>query len=306
MNLKFDIIGDVHGHADKLIKLLITLGYQQQNGVWSHPSRILLSVGDLIDRGPQQREVIDILKPMQQAGKAIVIMGNHEFNAVSWWRTDENGQPLRPHSEKNYRQHEAFLLAADADKAWYNDTMAWFETLPVLFENDDICCVHAAWDTDNITCLKTLLNADMTFKPHQWAQANTKGHPLYEAVEYCLKGPDIALPRNKTFVDGGNVTRHKMRLKWWNINASSTYQSSSVSVPNPHLLPDDPLPAKAINNELPDKPVFFGHYWMTGKPHLLSDKIVCLDWSVVIKDGHLVAYSYDGESTLDTQKLTWV
>ncbi len=34
----FDIIGDVHGQAGKLLGLLEILGYRQIDGVWSHPA----------------------------------------------------------------------------------------------------------------------------------------------------------------------------------------------------------------------------------------------------------------------------
>ena len=40
------------------------------------------------------------------------------------------------------------------------------------------------------------------------------------------------------------------------------------------------------------KPVFIGHYWLTGeKPELLAPNVACLDWSVA-KGGFLCAYSF--------------
>jgi hypothetical protein len=45
------------------------------------------------------------------------------------------------------------------------------------------------------------------------------------------------------------------------------------------------------------KPVFFGHYWMTGQPVLQSGSAACVDYSAA-KEGPLVAYQWDGESTL--------
>jgi len=53
------------------------------------------------------------------------------------------------------------------------------------------------------------------------------------------------------------------------------------------------------------KPVFVGHYWLTGTPELLSNKVACVDYSVA-KGGKLVAYRWDGEPTLDERKLHWV
>ncbi|WP_100657001.1 metallophosphoesterase [Alteromonas flava] len=301
----FDIIGDIHGHADKLVQLLRKLGYSKSGEVWSHPERTLISVGDLVDRGPQQREVTDILKPMALSGNAIVLMGNHEFNAVSWALEDNEGNYLRPHTEKNYHQHRQFLEQADPESAWYNETIDWFKTLPLMFEHEAFCCIHAAWDKKNIGYLKTNLSNELTLHPHQWQQANDTSHELYEAIEYCLKGPEIPLPDGHTFKDTAHVTRNKMRLAWWQVDENATYQSTAVSVPEPHLLPEIPLPTSVLECSPPEKPVFFGHYWMRGTPKLLSPSVACLDWSVVKADGHMVGYRFDGEATLEPSKLVW-
>jgi len=73
----YDIIGDVHGHADRLEKLLIKLGYKNLKGVYEHPSRQCIFLGDLIDRGPQIRASLQIIKSMCASGNALAIMGNH-------------------------------------------------------------------------------------------------------------------------------------------------------------------------------------------------------------------------------------
>ena len=56
----YDIIGDIHGHAAELKSLLTRMDYKETNGVWQHPSRKAIFVGDLIDRGPAIREVLHI------------------------------------------------------------------------------------------------------------------------------------------------------------------------------------------------------------------------------------------------------
>ena len=50
----YDVIGDVHGHAQKLEGLLDVMGYAEVHGVWQHPSRQAVFIGDLVDRGPEQ------------------------------------------------------------------------------------------------------------------------------------------------------------------------------------------------------------------------------------------------------------
>ena len=100
----YDIIGDVHGHAAKLEGLLSQLGYKIQDDVWFHESRSVVFLGDLVDYGPQQLETVAIVRRMQKAGTAQVIMGNHEFNAIAWF----NG--WREKNQKNYEQHQKSRL----------------------------------------------------------------------------------------------------------------------------------------------------------------------------------------------------
>ena len=113
----YDIIGDIHGHAGPLKRLLDRLGYVESAGVWRHPSRRALFLGDYIDRGPEQVEVVRIVRAMVDAGEALAIMGNHEFNAVAWATPDPHqaGAYLRPHSAKNRHQHRAFLDQVEED-----------------------------------------------------------------------------------------------------------------------------------------------------------------------------------------------
>ena len=44
-------------------------------------------------------------------------------------------------------------------------------------------------------------------------------------------------------------------------------------------------------------PIFVGHYWMQGKPQILSTKVACLDYSAA-STGPLVAYRWHGETEL--------
>ncbi|MFM7107886.1 MAG: metallophosphoesterase, partial [Planctomycetaceae bacterium] len=64
----YDLIGDVHGHADALRALLQSLGYARRQGVFVHPDRRVIFLGDFIDRGPAIRETLEIVRPMVEAG----------------------------------------------------------------------------------------------------------------------------------------------------------------------------------------------------------------------------------------------
>lgn len=151
----FDVIGDVHGHAAELTILFKRMGYQETNGVLRHPEgRRVVFLGDFIDRGPEIRRTLEIVRGMVEAGSALAVMGNHELNALHYTMPDpvlreEDGGPkwLRSHSESHRRQFEETVrqLGADLD-VW----LAWIRTLPVWMKTFDsegveLRFVHAAW-----------------------------------------------------------------------------------------------------------------------------------------------------------------
>ncbi len=84
----FDIIGDVHGCFDELTALLAELGYEEvDGGVWQHPAgRKLIFVGDLVDRGPQTPECLQLVMQCVKAETALCVPGNHDvkFMRAMW------------------------------------------------------------------------------------------------------------------------------------------------------------------------------------------------------------------------------
>lgn len=82
----FDIIGDVHGCLDELKMLLKTLGYkpQAQGGMTPPEGRRLLFVGDLIDRGPRNVDVLRFVTRLIADGVARSVLGNHDDKARRW------------------------------------------------------------------------------------------------------------------------------------------------------------------------------------------------------------------------------
>ena len=79
----FDIIGDVHGCASELTELLGTLGYVEQEGLWSHPDgRRAVFLGDLVDRGPRIPEVLRLVMRMVETGHALAVPGNHDVKLM--------------------------------------------------------------------------------------------------------------------------------------------------------------------------------------------------------------------------------
>ena len=108
----YDLIGDIHGHSEPLVELLEKLDYRLDDGVYRHPERKVIFLGDFIDRGPNQRGVLDIVRPMIDEGAALSVMGNHEFNAIAYFTEDPDvrGRYLRNHSERNSHRHKIWRM----------------------------------------------------------------------------------------------------------------------------------------------------------------------------------------------------
>lgn len=70
------VIGDIHGRADLLNALLEKLRFDAEK---RGGRRILVYLGDYVDRGPDSRGVIDtILRPLGTAFEVEALLGNHE------------------------------------------------------------------------------------------------------------------------------------------------------------------------------------------------------------------------------------
>lgn len=76
----YDIIGDVHGCHAELQALLTRLGYAWgADGLPRHPEgRVVVFVGDLVDRGPASDAVLTLAMRMCEQGAALAVVGNHD------------------------------------------------------------------------------------------------------------------------------------------------------------------------------------------------------------------------------------
>src|SRR5260370_31091661 len=139
----YDLIGAIHGNADELVQLLEILGYRKAQGAYQQPERQVIFLGDFIDRGPQVRQVLEIVQPMIEVGKAVAVMGNHELNALAYHTEDLEapGEFLRRHNDKNMNQHCVTVKQLNPDEL--ASCLKWFRRLPMWLDLDVLRVVHA-------------------------------------------------------------------------------------------------------------------------------------------------------------------
>ena len=79
------VLGDIHGDFDNMIAMLRNNGILDSRNRWRNTWDKVISVGDLIGRGHQDRRVLEFVYEQQQArpGQWIQLLGNHEIMQVS-------------------------------------------------------------------------------------------------------------------------------------------------------------------------------------------------------------------------------
>jgi len=327
MKQKYDLIGDIHGCAKTLEKFLARLGYEKDpQDIYRHRDRKVIFLGDFIDRGPCQREVIHIVRKMIDAEQALSVMGNHEYNAIAFATQkntamdDDPDNYLRPHTARNIKQHIQFLKAYSdspyvpehrfenwyakirGDKDYLED-IEWFKTLPLWKEVNGIRVIHACWDSQLIDKIgDPVLNNDLL------NSSSTKGNWQYDAVETLLKGKEIPLPKGHAFKDKDGNTRHNIRVRWWDQEAD-TYRKAFLGpeTASTHIPDDEIIGDHLIEYSHDEPPVFLGHYWLNDPtPVPLAGNIACLDYSVAKPGGKLTAYRWNGETDIQGKHYEWI
>ncbi len=295
---KYDIIGDVHGHHEKLTGVLDALGYRTDaNGKVSHrDGRMVLFLGDYIDRGPENRKTLKTVRGMVEDGTAIALMGNHEFNAIAYDTPRPGGGWLRRHGKNNKKNMEKTRKEFEGREEEWTDWIEWFKGLPMWIDLGELRAVHACWDDASIA----LIGKRNLKDPDFLVASATKGTPEYEAVEILLKGPEVPLPDEIFFEDKDGHTRKKTRVRWWDLDDIDGLSLGDISMPPGEIRCGSPASESDLDSvpryPVDAAPVFVGHYWMPpdAAREPLTTNVVCLDFSAG-KGGPLVAYRWEGK-----------
>lgn len=291
-----DIIGDVHGRKAALEDLLARMGYQPEKGIWRHSGRKAVFIGDLVDRGEDVPGTLALVKAMEDAGEARVLLGNHEFNLLCWYTPDGKGGHLR--NQKNPRNAEQIASSRplfDANTSESATYLDWFRSMPVSLEHGGARFIHAYWGRAELDVLAGRNNLDAC----AWGDPDWRRTPLGKALERLIKGPEFPLPNGSCIVDRGGSARTMARAAWWkDVNGKSIRE---MVVPHTPELPGEPLTAEGVACFEPygphEPPVFIGHYGFREFPGLLAPNVACVDYGVRNRET-IGAYRWDGERQL--------
>jgi len=147
----FDIIGDVHGCAPELIRLLRRLGYRRTSprAPFRHRrGRRAVFVGDLVDRGPRIVEAARIAMRMVTAGTAFCVPGNHEMSFLDGLNDDAGS--ISPGTLKTIRQVQA--LSGPARRRFLAQFQDFLRGLPphLILDKGRLAVAHAGITTRHL------------------------------------------------------------------------------------------------------------------------------------------------------------
>lgn len=76
-------IGDVHGAYERFVAILRTAGIIDERSHWAAGKTHLVQLGDIVDRGPDSRNALDLLRQLEAeapraGGQVHALLGNHE------------------------------------------------------------------------------------------------------------------------------------------------------------------------------------------------------------------------------------
>jgi serine/threonine protein phosphatase 1 len=145
-------VGDIHGRADLLADLFNRIDADRAN---SPPIRAIeIYLGDLIDRGPASRTVIDLLTERQERRQIVCLKGNHEELALRFladpslfgtWARLGGRETLMSYGltprVRNFDEEAA--LARAFGSALPPGHRVFLTGLPVFYTSGDFLFVHA-------------------------------------------------------------------------------------------------------------------------------------------------------------------
>jgi len=300
----YDIIGDVHGYAQSLKNLLKELGYKKTDGSYSHPERKVIFTGDFINRGPQIRKTIRLIRTMVENGNAMAVLGNHEINAIIADIKDEKGNLLVTPPMKNFMSVLKTMKAFSGKKEEWKSHRNWMRTLPFFIELDGIRVIHACWSDTAVDYLKSNIPQGKIKKDVFRKIYKNPDAELTKNIWLITKGLQFKLPADLRIQNNKGVSPRSFRIRWWENPKGKTFEE--LSFESKFQLPGYTIPEQIMPETLPYPPeapiVFFGHYCRFNGPHIITPNICCVD-SCITGSKVLTAYRWEGEPQLAHQNL---
>jgi serine/threonine protein phosphatase 1 len=161
------VVGDIHGCYDELMELLDQANLERRDRV--------VSVGDLISKGPKSREVLELF---MSDDRFTTVIGNHDLQLRRRWNGED--VELKPAQKETHKE-----LKGEKDKYAH-----YLNTLPFVIDLETHLVVHAglrpnvdlhSQTTGDLTRLRTL-------GPDRESEEGTPWYHVYNGEKTVLFG----------------------------------------------------------------------------------------------------------------------
>ncbi|MGH9412037.1 MAG: metallophosphoesterase [Vicinamibacterales bacterium] len=242
-------IADIHGDAARFSALLRQMQLADAHGRWTGGTATLVQLGDMIDRGPASREVMDGLMSLQAdaahaGGRVIVLLGDHEamniYGDLAYVPASEYASFVDSNSERRRRNawtkyaalfggsppvsHDAWLAAHPAGFIEQREAFGpsgrygrWLRGLPAvalvggtLFAHAGIGPDLAGWSVDRVN--RTITGEIKTFDQEVRTLVDHGLALPFYSLEELVAAAHVAA------ASGATDVQHLIRADdWWSI-----------------------------------------------------------------------------------------
>ena len=227
-------IGDIHGCAEELEKLLAILPFNNTDTI--------VFLGDYIDRGPNSKKVIDLILDLKKKTNVVCLKGNHESMAIDFIKDPSSAQAGLFIMNGGSSTLASYTLRAD-QFIIPDEHLEFYQSLELFYETDDYFFVHAG--VPNIPLKKIdqeehamellWLRSSFHNSSYKWGKIIVHGHTVVD---------DVEIHKNRINLDTGCVFKGK--LSAIELPSQKIYQvNARTEIPHVYLKEDPPSPRKA-------------------------------------------------------------
>lgn len=135
MSKKFFVVADVHSFYDEMKQALDTAGFDISN-----PEHVLISCGDVLDRGPKSMDVLEFLMSIPKE-RRVFVRGNHEDLLEScvkrreFYQNDISNGTLKTIFNLCGMNEDAIWYGVRGDVDWdYHDVFYKIKSVKILWD----------------------------------------------------------------------------------------------------------------------------------------------------------------------------
>ena len=115
-------VGDIHGAYDQFVSILRAANLVNRRANWIGERAVLVQTGDVLDRGPESRRILDLLRRLEEqasrdGGQVHALLGNHEVARLLGdlrYVSKEEYEEFRTSRSKEIRERYYALLLQNA------------------------------------------------------------------------------------------------------------------------------------------------------------------------------------------------